>query len=109
MPSSAVQSCPQAKPINSNNDIYLNETLFHRIKIVHSKLNSDNYNEEDSRLINEIFNAFVRNGSNLNIEDKKTYRSISQELSKLSPKFSENVLKASKKTTNPAQQSSREI
>ena len=80
-----------------SNDIYLNEALFLRIKDVFDSKEAMGYNEEDLRLINEIYSSFARNGANLNDADKETYRSISQELSILSPKFSDNVLKASNK------------
>ena len=80
-----------------SNDIYLNNSLFLKIKEVFDSLDTKAYNDEDSRLISEIYSSFDRNGANLNDDDKEKYRKISQELSMLSPKFSDNVLKASNK------------
>ena len=78
-----------------SNDIYLNENLFEKIKYVYKNYSGDNV--DDKKLIGEIYNSFERNGANLNTENKARYREISQELSVLTPKFSENVVKASKK------------
>ena len=45
-------------------------------------------------MINEVYTSFLRSGSKLYIDDKKRYRAISQELAKLNPQFSNNVLSA---------------
>ena len=77
-----------------SNDIYLNKSLFEKIKSVY--LNKDNYNcdKDDLRLIEETYNEFVRSGADLQDSDKIEYRKISENLSKLSPKYSNNVLSA---------------
>ena len=74
------------------NDVYLNEKLFSKIEQIFNDINL--YSGDDARLINEVYTSFLRSGSKLNIEDKKRYRAISQELAKLNPQFSNNVLSA---------------
>ena len=70
-----------------SNDIYLNNSLFKKIKSVY--LNKENFNcdKDDLRLIEETYNEFVRSGADLQDSDKIEYRKISEKLSKLSPKF----------------------
>ena len=74
------------------NDIYLNEDLFKKIKVVYA--NKEDYSGDDIRLLDEVYNSFVRSGANLDSESKERYREISEKLSSLSPKFSNNVLNA---------------
>ena len=74
-------------------DVYLNEKLFHRIQHVYD--NKDVINShEDLRLLEIIYKKFKRNGANLSKEDKTSLRKLDNELSTLSPKFSNNSLKA---------------
>ena len=79
------------------NDIYLNDKLFDKIKAVYS--NKDQYKEDDARLLDEVYNGFLRSGADLNDESKKKYREISERLAILSPKFSNNVLQATNEIT----------
>ncbi|WKK65509.1 M3 family metallopeptidase [Lutimonas zeaxanthinifaciens] len=74
------------------NDISLNEALFKRIKSVYAKKDSLNLNPEQQMLLEKNYKAFVRNGANLNDEDKKKLREIDKKKSKLGLKFGENVL-----------------
>ena len=77
-----------------NNDIYLNEKLFLKIKNVYD--NSTNYDldSDDKRLLDETYESFIRSGANLSNDEKSDYRKITEELSQLSPQFSNNVLNA---------------
>ena len=83
-----------------NNDIFLNDVLFKKIKSVYESIHNKNYSFDEIRLIKEIYNSFIRQGANLSDDKKDIYRKISQELSLLSPKFSDNVLNASNKVNN---------
>ncbi len=47
---------------------------------------------ERYRLIRKTYTSFLRNGALLNDEDKKKLKDIDMELSKLSPKFTDNLL-----------------
>jgi len=49
---------------------------------------------ERYRLIKKTYNSFIRNGALLAEEDKKAITAIDMEMAKLSPKYAENVLKA---------------
>ncbi|MCA0933481.1 M3 family metallopeptidase [Lutimonas saemankumensis] len=74
------------------NDISLNENLFNRIKQVYDKKETLDLNPEQQMLLEKNYKAFVRNGANLNEEDKKKLREIDKKKSKLGLKFGENVL-----------------
>lgn len=75
------------------NNISLNELLFARIKTVYEQQNKETLNPEQQKLLEEIYNGFVRNGANLKGEAKERYRALSKELSLLTLQFSENNLK----------------
>lgn len=75
------------------NNISLNARLFARIKTVHEQQDKENLNPEQQKLLEEIYNGFVRNGANLKGEAKEKYRALSKELSLLTLRFSENNLK----------------
>ena len=74
-------------------DINLNEKLFNRIKILYDKKNTLVLNPEQKRLLDRYYKDFTRRGANLNEEEKNKFRKINEELSALSLKFGENVLK----------------
>ncbi len=74
------------------NDITLNEPLFTRVKKVYSNRMQLKLNPEESRLLEETYKTFVRNGANLNPDEKEEYRKITGELARLSLKFEENLL-----------------
>lgn len=73
------------------NDIMLNAKLFERIKLVFEG-DQTVLNEEQKMLLEKTYRGFVRNGANLNDEDKNKLREIDKELSGLSLQFGENVL-----------------
>ena len=75
-----------------NDNINLNEKLFKRIETIK---NSDyvNRNTEQKRLIDNYYKNFVRSGIALTDAQKERLRTINKELSALSLKFGENVLK----------------
>ncbi len=72
-------------------DIMTSEPLFERIKKVfeHSK----NLTGEKQRLLEQTYENFVRAGALLSTEDKLQLKEIKSELSQLSLRFSQNVLK----------------
>ena len=75
------------------NNISLNEELFARIKTVYEQKDKENLNPEQSKLLEELYNGFVRNGANLQGEAKDKYRELCRDLSLLTLQFSENSLK----------------
>lgn len=74
------------------NDITLNEKLFLKVKQVYDRRQGLGLNTEEMKLLQETYKSFVRNGANLNAEDKQAYRKVTEELSTLSLKFDENLL-----------------
>ena len=79
---------------NYQSDVTLDDDLFAKVKEVYDKRSSLNLDMEDAKLLEETYTSFTRNGALLSPTDKETLRRIDQELSGLSPKFSENLLKA---------------
>jgi Zn-dependent oligopeptidase len=74
------------------NDIMMNKELFHRIKIVHAS-SFEGFTKEQRTLLIKTYKSFVRNGANLNENDKERLRDIDTEKAQLSLTFGENVLK----------------
>ena len=75
------------------NDINLNQDLFLRVEHVYEN-EMDSLNEEDARLTEISYKGFVRNGAKLSESDKEKIRALDEEMSTLSPEFSNNGLNA---------------
>ena len=76
------------------NNYVLNPILFKKIKSVYDNISKNDYDIHDKKLIEDTYKLFVRNGASLSNSDKEKLRNIDQQLSKLSPQFSNNVLDA---------------
>ena len=76
-----------------NDDILLNADLFKRVKAVYEQKDKLSLTTEQNKLLEETYKEFVRGGANLNAEKQKKLREINEELSVLSVKFGENILK----------------
>jgi peptidyl-dipeptidase Dcp len=74
------------------NDISLNEALFARVKQVYNGRENLQLQQEESKLLEDTYRGFVRNGANLTNEAKEEYRKVTEELSMLNLKFEENLL-----------------
>ncbi len=74
-------------------DILLNAQLFQRVKTVYDQKDSLDLTAEQKMLLDKYYKNFVRGGANLNDEQKTKLRAINKELSLLSLKFGENLLK----------------
>lgn len=80
-----------------SSDLFLDSILFDRVKQVYDNQEKGDYlvdNSEKKRLLELTYRNYKRNGALLSEEKKQELRSLDNELSKLSPIFSENVLKA---------------
>lgn len=75
------------------NDISLDPVLFEKVKAVYAEKETLNLTAEQQTLLENSYIGFVRQGANLSDSDKDKFREISTDLSKLSLKFDENVLK----------------
>ena len=81
----------------NSDDIWLNKKLFLRVKKVYDNQDNFQLNSEQQKLLDEYYKTFVRGGANLDEQEKSRLREINKELSLLSLKFSENVLKETNK------------
>ena len=80
-----------------SNDVRLNKRLFERIKYVY-----DHHREltpEESMLLENCYDGFVRSGALLGDDDKARLRQLTEEASMLSLQFSQNLLKENKAFT----------
>jgi len=73
--------------------ISLNERLWDRIKQVYENREKFNLNPEQQMLLKKTYDSFVRSGANLEGADREKYRKLSAELSELTTRFGQNVLK----------------
>lgn len=76
-----------------NNDIYLNEKLYQKIKVLYDKKDKLNLNTEEHKLLEEYYKDFTRAGVGLTEDKKNRLREINQQLSSLQLKFGENLRK----------------
>lgn len=85
----------QVSPMLSrhHDDIMMNKKLFQRIKTIYEKKASLNLTPEQGRLLDEYYKDFMRSGAGLDDKQKEELRDINQQLSLLSLRFGENVLK----------------
>ena len=77
-----------------SNDVLLDAKIFARVKAVYDSRAQATLNLEQLRVLEKSYKGFVRNGALLEEAKKNQLRTIDQELSKLAPQFSENLLKA---------------
>ena len=75
-----------------NDDTYLNESLFKRVKAVYDGRDSLKLGTEQATLLRNVYRRFVRGGANLAPAQKDRLRDINRELSTLIVKFSNNLL-----------------
>ena len=86
-----------------SNDVRLNKRLFERIRHVHDLYADGNgkgdlrpLSPEEKTLLDKSYDGFVRSGALLDDKDKEKLRTLSEEVSMLSLKFSQNLLKENK-------------
>ncbi|NMB48993.1 MAG: M3 family metallopeptidase, partial [Bacteroidales bacterium] len=87
----AIEVSPKLSEHNDN--IYLNEQLFERIKTVYDQAENLNLTTEQKQLLNKYYKRFVRGGILLNDSAKQRLREINKELSALTLQYGNNVLK----------------
>lgn len=73
-------------------EIYMNETLFSRVKTVYNQKTALKLNTEQNQLLENTYKAFIRSGANLNKTQKERLKNINAELATLTLKFGQNVL-----------------
>ena len=80
-----------------NDDIFLNNALFQRVKTVYE--NRDSLSAIDQRLTEYYYDQFIRSGANLNDADKSTMRKLNERITTLQTQFSQNILASFKNDT----------
>jgi len=75
-----------------HDNISLNPELFKKIKSVYDRRKDLNLDADQLRVVEKIYNDFVRGGANLSASDQQKLRTLNESLSKLSLQFGENVL-----------------
>ena len=80
-------------PITSafSNDIGLDPDIFKRVDDLWNRRDELGLDDQQHVVLEKSWIGFVRNGAKLNESDKEKLRDIDSELSKLSPKFSDNA------------------
>lgn len=77
-----------------SDNISMNPKLFERVKYVYDRKDTRKYTPEEYRLLNETYKSFVRGGANVPAEQQARFKAINEQLSLLTLKFGNNVLKA---------------
>lgn len=81
-----------------SDNIVLNDSLFQRVKSVYDKRNDagtdggPGYDAAQMRAIEKHYESFVRNGANLNDEEKAQLRELNETLTTLTIEFGQNLL-----------------
>ena len=85
----------EVSPMSSkhNDDIRLNFKLFSRIKYLYERKDDLDLTREQEVLLKKRYDEFVRGGAELNDEQKEELRDLNKQISLLTLKFGENVLK----------------
>ncbi len=76
-----------------SDEISMNPGLFAKIKQVYNKKDKLKLTTEQAYLLEETYQSFVRNGANLSKDDQKILQDINKQLSSLTLKYDQNVLK----------------
>lgn len=76
-----------------NDDIYMNQALFDRIKTVYDNADALGLTPVQKRLTEKYYKRMVRNGALLNAEQKAELKEINMKQSEISLKFTNNVMK----------------
>lgn len=74
-------------------EISMNPKLWERVKAVYDSRDSLTLDTEDSMLLRETYESFTRSGALLEGDDREEFRRINAELSELTSRFGQNVLR----------------
>jgi peptidyl-dipeptidase Dcp len=89
----AIEAKAEPMLAGHNDDIYLNEALFRRVKAVYDERDRLKLDTEQATLLRSVYRRFLRGGANLAPAQKERLRSVNGELSRLIVEFSNNLLK----------------
>jgi len=89
----------EARKLATNEDaIYLNAKLFSRVSAIYQQRDALKLDAEARRLVEVVYQRFVRAGANLSEADKAKLRQLNQEESKLSNDFRTELLAGTKES-----------
>lgn len=77
--------------------IYLNNTLFNRVKTLYDKRDALDLDPESKRLVEYYYEKFELEGANIAEDDKNKLKALNEEEAKLSAQFTNRLLAATKK------------
>ena len=75
-----------------NDNLYLNDKIFQKVKKLYEERATLGLNAEQSRLLEKYYKNFIRSGAALNEQQKAELREINKELSSAELLFTQNVL-----------------
>ena len=81
-----------------NDDIYLNQELFVKVKAVYDNKENLSLTTEEKTVLQNIYDRFVDGGALLSDEQKTTLRKLNADLSMLQLQFEQNLLHETNKT-----------
>ena len=82
-----------ASKLSAHNDnIFLNDALFQKVKMAWDNQNDFKLNEEQRKILENLYKSFVRSGANLSDENKKQLRQINSEIAVATLKYGQNIL-----------------
>lgn len=76
-----------------SNEISLNPKLFERVKKLYDNKDNLGLNAQQMRTLEKYYENFVRNGANLSDQDKETLKQINAQMSEVTLKYGQNLLK----------------
>ena len=82
-----------------SNEIRMNEALFKRVAKVFEERKTANLNPEQTRLLERVYDSFVRTGANLTPEQRAELATINERISALTTEFGQNALNDSRAFT----------
>ena len=77
--------------VNHSGDIWLNESLFKRVKAVYDQRESMGLTPDQMRLLDKMYKSFARGGANLDTDKQARLRELNERLSVLELEFEANV------------------
>ncbi len=79
-----------------SNEISMDVNLFKRVKAVYDKREGSGLNAEQKRLLERVYNGFVRTGANLTEQERAELAKINERISALTTQFGQNSLNDSR-------------
>ncbi|HLR77172.1 MAG TPA: hypothetical protein VK106_05890, partial [Balneolaceae bacterium] len=76
--------------------IYLNDSLFERVKTIYNNREELELDPESQRLVEYYYQQFLRAGANLSAEDKTKLKELNKKAASLSTSFNNKLLAATK-------------